>query len=423
MVDSLLRRPLDIGAMRVDGRLFKSATSETRASEDGFVTDDLLAFYEPMAQAGTPMIVTGNLYVSLQGKSAGRQAGIDQDDKIAGLREWVGVAHAGGAKLVAQLNHGGRQIAELAPGADRIVSASNVREPLYGTKPSPLRRDEIPGVVDSFVAASVRAREAGFDGVQIHAAHGYLLGQFLTPHTNRRTDEYGGPLERRARLLLEVMDAIRARHGDDYPVLVKMNGTDDLPFRHGATTDELLRVGRWLQDAGANAIEISRGHYESWPGMVQGNYRGFLRASVSVGPGMHSSKGRKLAIRAIAPVIERIAERLRPPQEGFNLPYARRFTEALDVPVIAVGGFHTRAGMDNALASGSVDAVSAARAFIADPHLYRNLTVEPTPGHPVCGYCNGCIARFSGSRIDCYNDEIRGKREVMLALTRSAQNK
>ncbi|WP_280239881.1 hypothetical protein [Nocardia abscessus] len=137
MVASSLRRPLDIGAMRVDGRLFKSATSETRATQNGFVTDDLLAFYEPMAQAGTPMIVTGNLYVSLQGKSAGRQAGIDHGDKIAGLREWVAVAHAGGSKLVAQLNHGGRQIARLAPGADRIVSASNVREPLYGTKPSP----------------------------------------------------------------------------------------------------------------------------------------------------------------------------------------------------------------------------------------------------------------------------------------------
>lgn len=290
MVERLLREPLGIGAMRLGGRLYKSATSETRATEDGFVTDDLLAFYEPMAVAGTPMIVTGNLYVSLQGKSAGRQAGIDHDDKIAGLCEWVDVAHAGGSRLVAQLNHGGRQIATLAPGADRIVSASDVREPLYRTKPSPLRRDEIAGVVASFAAASVRAREAGFDGVQIHAAHGYLLGQFLTPHTNRRSDDYGGPLAGRARLLLEVMRAVRARHADGYPVLVKMNGTDDLPFRAGATTDELVQVARWLRDAGADAIEISRGHYESWPGMIQGNYRGFMKASVAVGPGCTSAR-------------------------------------------------------------------------------------------------------------------------------------
>ncbi|MFI7669514.1 NADH:flavin oxidoreductase [Nocardia sp. NPDC049526] len=418
MADGLLSKPLEIGPMRVEGRLYKSATSETRATTDGFVTDDLLAFYEPMAQAGTPMIVTGNLYVSLQGKSAGRQAGIDSDDKIPGLREWVDLAHTGGTKLVAQLNHGGRQIAKLAPGADRIVSASDVREPLYGTKPSPLRLDEIAGVVESFVAASVRAREAGFDGVQIHAAHGYLLGQFLTPHTNRRSDDYGGPLEARARLLLEVLRAIRKRHADDYPILVKMNGTDDLPLRRGATTPELIRVARWLQDEGADAIEISRGHYESWPGMVQGNYRGFLKASVTEGPGVRSPRVRKLAIRAAAPLVERIAGRLRPPREGFNLPYARLFTEALDIPVIVVGGFHTKDAMEAAITSGSADAVSAARAFIADPYLYRAVTGDGLE-HPVCGYCNGCIARFSGSRIDCYSNDIRAQREVMLSIARS----
>ncbi len=415
MAAGLLNEPLEIGTMRVEGRLYKSATSETRATTDGFVTDDLLSFYEPMAAARTPMIVTGNLYISLQGKSAGRQAGIDHNDKIPGLREWVEVAHAGGSKLVAQLNHGGRQIAKLAPGADRIVSASNVREPLYGTKPSPLRIDEIPGVVQSFVAASVRAREAGFDGVQIHAAHGYLLSQFLTPHTNRRSDEYGGPLDARARLLLEVLHAMRELHGDDYPILVKMNGTDDLPLRRGATTPELVRVAQWLQDGGADAIEISRGHYESWPGMVQGNYRGFLKASVTAGAGMQSPRIRKLAIRAAAPLVERVARHLRPPQEGFNLSYARRFTEALDIPVIAVGGFHTKEAMEAAISSRSADAVSAARAFIADPYLYRAVTGDLLE-HPVCGYCNGCIARFSGSRIDCYSNDIRAQRETMLRI-------
>ncbi|MEW1737893.1 NADH:flavin oxidoreductase [Nocardia beijingensis] len=418
MLVDLLHEPLAIGSMRLAGRLFKSATSETRASEDGFVTDDLLAFYEPMAAAGTPMIVTGNLYISVQGKSAGRQAGIDNNDKISGLREWVDVVHAGGSKLVAQLNHGGRQIAQLAPGADRIVSASDVREPLYGTKPSPLRSDEIPGVVESFAAAAQRAREAGFDGVQIHAAHGYLLGQFLTPHTNRRSDGYGGALEGRARLLLEVMRAVRARCGEDYPVLVKMNGTDDLPFRRAATPEELVRVACWLQDAGADAVEISRGHYESWPGMIQGRYRGFLSASVTVGAAARSGAMRRLAVRAVAPVVERVAEWLRPPCEGFNLPFSQRFTAALDIPVIVVGGFHTREAMESALASGAADAVSAARAFIADPYLYRNLVGDLLAEHPVCGYCNGCIARFSGMRIDCYSHEIRARREVMFATIR-----
>src|ERR1700751_5276497 len=121
---SPLLKPLRVGRLNVAGRLYKSATSETRATDDGFVTDELLEFYEPMARAGTPLIVTGNLYVSPQGKSAGRQAGIDDDDKLPGLRDWVDLAHRHGVKLVAQLNHGGRQMGGPAPGGAGDVAAS-----------------------------------------------------------------------------------------------------------------------------------------------------------------------------------------------------------------------------------------------------------------------------------------------------------
>jgi 2,4-dienoyl-CoA reductase-like NADH-dependent reductase (Old Yellow Enzyme family) len=412
---SPLLQPLQIGKLRVPGRLFKSATSETRATEDGFVTDELLQFYEPMVHARTPLIVTGNLFVSLQSKSAGRQAGIDADDKLPGLRQWVRLAHAGGSLLVAQLNHGGRQMVESAVPGQRTVSASSVREPLYGTKPRPLRTDEIPTLVDTFAAAAERAREAGFDGVQIHAAHGYLLGQFLTPHTNRRSDRYGGSLDNRTRLLREVYQAIRTRVGDDYPVLLKMNGTDMLPLRKGATTAELVRVAEVMADEGIDAVEISRGHYESWPGMILGHYKGFIRGQVLEGSGTKMTRRRRLALLGAAPVIERAAERLAPGGEGFNLPQAQQFTSRLGIPVICVGGFHTAAGMTSAIESGRCDAVSAARAFIADPYLYQHVTAAATPTDiPVCGYCNGCIARFGGKPIDCYNDEIRSRKELML---------
>jgi 2,4-dienoyl-CoA reductase-like NADH-dependent reductase (Old Yellow Enzyme family) len=276
-------KPLQIGRLTVPGRLYKSATSETRATDEGYVTDDLLAFYEPMVRAGTPLIVTGNLFVSLQSKSAGRQAGIDSDDKKPGLRDWVQLAHSGGSLLVAQLNHGGRQMVRSSDPGKATVSASSVREPLYGTKPRPLRADEIPAVVDTFAAAAARAQEFGFDGVQIHAAHGYLLSQFLTPHTNSRNDEYGGSLDNRMRLLREVFRAIRSRGGADFPILLKMNGTDMLPLRKGATTAELVRVAKAMADEGIDAVEISRGHYESWPGMILGHYKGFIGGQVKEG--------------------------------------------------------------------------------------------------------------------------------------------
>jgi 2,4-dienoyl-CoA reductase-like NADH-dependent reductase (Old Yellow Enzyme family) len=179
---------------------------------------------------------------------AERQAGIDADDKKPGLREWVDLAHSGGSLLVAQLNHGGRQIVESAVAGEPTVSASSVREPLFGTKPRPLRSDEIHSLVETFADAAERARDSGFDGVQIHAAHGYLLGQFLTPHTNRRTDNYGGSLDNRMRLLREVYIAIRTRVGDGYPILLKINGTDMLPLRSGATTPDLIRVAKVMRE-------------------------------------------------------------------------------------------------------------------------------------------------------------------------------
>ncbi len=411
---SPLLKPLQIGRLTVPGRLYKSATSETRATDEGYVTDELLDFYEPMVRAGTPLIVTGNLFVSLQSKSAGRQAGIDSDDKKAGLREWVQLAHSGGSLLVAQLNHGGRQMVQSSVPGKAAVSASSVREPLYGTKPRALRADEIPALVDTFAAAAERAQEVGFDGVQIHAAHGYLLGQFLTPHTNRRNDEYGGSLDNRMRLLREVFRAIRTRVGDDFPVLLKMNGTDMLPLRRGATTAELVHVAKGMADEGIDAVEISRGHYESWPGMILGHYKGFISGQVKEGSGTKMSRRRRMTMLALAPIFERAAERLAPGGEGFNLRQAEQFTAQLDIPVICVGGFHTAEGMESAIATGRCDAVSAARAFIADPYLFKNVQT-PTPGGPVCGYCNGCIARFGGRPIDCYNDEIRAQKDLMLS--------
>jgi 2,4-dienoyl-CoA reductase-like NADH-dependent reductase (Old Yellow Enzyme family) len=410
---SPLLKPLRIGRLNVAGRLYKSATSETRATDDGYVTDELLEFYEPIVRAGTPLIVTGNLFVSLQAKSAGRQAGIDTDDKKPGLREWVQLAHNGGSLLIAQLNHGGRQMPRSSDPGKATVSASSVREPLYGTKPRPLRADEIPALADTFAAAAGRAQDVGFDGVQIHAAHGYLLSQFLTPHTNRRNDEYGGSLDNRMRLLREVYGAIRARVGDDFPILLKMNGTDMLPLRKGATTAELVRVAKVMADEGIDAVEVSRAHYESWPGMVLGHYKGFISGQVKEGSGTKMSRRRRMTMLALAPIIERAAERLAPGGEGFNLPQAEQFTPHLDIPVICVGGFHTTKGMESAIETGRCDAVSAARAFIADPYLFKNVQT-PTRGRPVCGYCNGCIARFGGKPIDCYNDEIRAQKELML---------
>ena len=186
------------------GRLIKTATAETRATDDGFVTPELIDFYSPMAKGGTPLIITGNIYASLDGKSAPRQVGADHDDKIPGLKRLTEAVHAHGSKMFAQLNHCGRQVVPRFAGLAEAVSASAKTEFVTGTRPRALTLVEIEHLVARYADAAERCKKAGFDGIQIHAANGYLMSQFLTPYTNRRTDAYGGSVEGRTRLLREV---------------------------------------------------------------------------------------------------------------------------------------------------------------------------------------------------------------------------
>ena len=252
--DGILFSPIRIGTLDLPGRLFKTATAETRATIDGFVSQDVIDFYVPIAQGGTPLIITGNIYISRQAKSAPHQLGVDDDDKIPGLAQMVDAVHAHGSKMFAQLNHCGRQVVPGFVGAVDVVSASGVKDLLTGTVPREMSVTEIHRIVEQFAAAAGRCQRAGFDGVQMHSANGYLLSQFLTPYTNRRQDEYGGSLERRTRFGCEVYRAIRAEVGPDFPVIIKMNGADRLPLRDGLQTSELVKVAQIMQTEGVDAV-------------------------------------------------------------------------------------------------------------------------------------------------------------------------
>jgi 2,4-dienoyl-CoA reductase-like NADH-dependent reductase (Old Yellow Enzyme family) len=411
--DSPLFSPLAIGPLRVAGRVFKAATSETRASHDGHVTDELLAFYEPIFRAGTPLVITGNTYPSRQGKSTPFQAGCDADDKIPGLRRWADLAHRHGSAVVAQINHAGRQVFPASVGQPEALSASNVADKVMGTRPRPLTYAEVREVVESFAAAAARCREAGFDGIQIHAAHGYLVNQFLTPYTNRRRDEYGGAFASRLRLLIEIHRAVRARVDDGCAVILKLNGTDSLPLRRGLRTDELIEIARVMQEEGVDAIEISVGHYESGLPMVRGTFDRYFPGVLDEGMGPHMARWRRAGMRLVRPLATAAFNLVWPHREGFNLKYARRFKAALRIPVICVGGFVTRAAMEAALADSGCDAVSCGRPMIADPLLYRHLR-EGTTG-PRCVFCNACVARVGGRPVDCYEPAVRAERDRMLA--------
>jgi 2,4-dienoyl-CoA reductase-like NADH-dependent reductase (Old Yellow Enzyme family) len=410
--DRLLFKPINIGKLAIAGRLIKTATAETRATDDGFVTPELIGFYLPMAKGGTPLIITGNIYVSRDGKSAPRQVGADHDDKIPGLRRLTDAVHAHGSRMFAQLNHCGRQVVPRFAGLAEAVSASAKTEIVTGTRPRALTVAEIEALVVRYADAAERCQKAGFDGVQIHAANGYLMSQFLTPYTNRRTDAYGGSVEGRTRLLREVLRAIKSRVGPDFPVIIKMNGSDYLPLRPGLKTTELAEIAAILERVGADAIEVSVGHYESGFPMVRGTFGRCLRNMVQ-GSMSHLGFLRRWLFRLFWPILALVFNLVWTPREGFNLRYAREFKRKLAIPVICVGGFLTREAMEAAIRQGECDIVSAGRAFIADPLLYRHLR-DNEPG-PRCVDCNACIGHLGAQPAECYHPRVRAQKDAMLA--------
>ncbi|ACL02860.1 Predicted NADH:flavin oxidoreductase/NADH oxidase [Desulfatibacillum aliphaticivorans] len=399
---SILAQPLKIGELTADGRVFKTATSETRATEDGFVSDELLDFYRPIAQAGTPLIITGNLYVTEEGKSTYRMCGADYVDKIKGLSQWADLVHCQGGLLFGQINHCGRQVMARAMGLDSAVSASDVKEKVMGVKPRPLTQREIKQAAEDYVRSAEICEQAGFDGVQIHAGHGYLINQFLTPYTNRRDDQYGGSFVKRLRLLLEIYWGIRER--TNLTVIMKINGADYLPGRQGLSTAQLVEVARILQEEGLDALEVTVGHYESGFPMIRGNFGPFFKGLMEEGIGPQLPWFRRFGITCFRHPLAYIFDHIWPAQEGFNLHYAREFKKKLSIPVICVGGFLTREHMEQAIDGGACDAVSVGRAMIADPYLFRNI-LNGENG-PKCSFCNACIARAGRLPVDCYDPEV-----------------
>ncbi|WP_420475535.1 hypothetical protein [Noviherbaspirillum sp. ST9] len=412
---SVLFDPLTIGGMTIPSRIIKTATTETMSTEDGFVTDELVAFYELYAEAGTPLIITGNFYTQRSGRVYNRMPGADHDDKIPGMKRMADIAHRHGSKICAQLSHAGRQVFQPAT-LDDPVSASAVSDKFSGIKPREMRIDEIRSFVEGFARAAERCQRAGFDAIQIHASQGYLLSQFLTPYTNRRQDAYGGSAENRLRILLDILKAVRERVGEGFPILIKLNGDDALPLRKGLKTPDLVEIARVLEDHGLDAVEISVGHYESGFPTIRGNFNRFFDTLLNEGIGQEYPRGKQRSMRLSKGILAALSNRLWPHSEGFNLGYAEQFKRALKIPVICVGGFTGPDAMAEAINTGQCDAVSIARAMIADPYLVRHIRRQEIG--PQCRFCNACLAHVGARAVDCSHPEVVTERAAMLERER-----
>ncbi len=244
-----------LNGMKLSNRFVRSATWEGMATDDGAVTPQLIQTMHTLARGGVGLIISGHTYVRPDGQAGPWQMGAYRDELIPGLKELAASVHEAGGKIVMQLTHAGNFAAEKLTGQPPLVVSDF--EGLAKSPRKEITAQDIREIVSAFGEAAGRARAAGFDGVQIHSAHGYLLSQFLSPAFNRRSDEYGGTVSNRARIHLEVYRAIREVVGKDYPILIKINCRDF--DETGLSLDDSVRTASLLADAGLNAIEVSGG--------------------------------------------------------------------------------------------------------------------------------------------------------------------
>lgn len=393
----LLFTPGAIGRLELPNRLIRSATHEGMADEAGRPTEAQAALYEELARGGVGLIITGYVGVHASGKSAlHRMAMIDSDALVPAHRRLVERVHAAGGRIALQLAHCGRQTWSGVTGqpllAPSAVACSVTRE-----RPRAMSEADIAMVVQAFDEAARRAREAGYDAVQVHAAHGYLLSSFLSRRTNRRRDAYGGTPEKRFRVVAEVLRAVRDAVGPEIPVLIKLNTLERA--RAGIRPAECVRYAEMVEATGCcDAIELSGGTNEEAFVMSRGD---FPAATIlrSLQPYCDYPPAVKAILRRVAfPAIRR----LQPPfSEGYNLQTAAAVKAAVGLPVITVGGMRSGRFIEDAIASGKTDFVSLARPLVREPNLPARLREDPA-AIALCRSCNLCLVRAGAGPLRCY---------------------
>jgi 2,4-dienoyl-CoA reductase-like NADH-dependent reductase (Old Yellow Enzyme family) len=355
----------EINGMKLANRFVRSATWEGMAADDGACTPKLIDLMAALAKGGVGLIVSSHAYVSPEGQAGPWQVGVYDDKLIPGLQEMTAAVHENGGKIVMQLAHAG-YFANPKLTGQTPMAPSNAEGFAKGPRQE-MTADDIQGVVKAYGAAAKRAQTAGFDGVQIHSAHGYLLSQFLSPAFNQRRDEYGGGIENRARALVEVLRQIRQTVGSDFPVLVKMNCQDFI--ENGLSLEDSLQAAKRLVENGIDAIELSGG--------------------VLISPKLSPSR---MGIKSEE-------------KEAYFQNEARAFKKEIKVPLILVGGNRSFQVAERLVNEGLADYLSMSRPLIREPGLI-NRWKSGDLSRATCLSDNMCfMPAMKGKGIYCLTEE------------------
>lgn len=338
-----------INSMELGNRFVRSATWEGMCDENGRPGNRLAECYRDLARGGVGLIITGYAFVLRDGKQTRGSLGAHRDDFKNEMEALSSAVHREGGKLCMQLVHTGGQAR--VPAEGRLLAPSALAAEEYAGVPQEMTKRDIEDVVAAFREGARRAKDWGFDAVQLHAAHGYLISQFLSPRTNLRTDEYGGSIENRSRFLIELYRSVRGEVGTSFPILVKLNGSDHV--EKGLTPEDAVRVATMLDNAGIDAIEVSSGTPASGD---------------------------------LMPARKKIDA---PEQEAYNLVPAGRIRKAVACPVMVVGGFRSFDIAEQAVKNSEADYLSLARPFVREPGLVKRWQSGDT-SRARCISCNGC---------------------------------
>lgn len=321
----------------IKNRLFKSAMSEQLGLRDHNPKPGLAKLYGRWAEGGIGLSMTGNIMIDRTALGEPKNVVLDEKSDLTEFKNWAAAGKKNGSHIWTQLNHPGKQIPNFiaeVPVAPSAIALTRGLEKGFN-KPRALLEDEILEIIKKFATSAKLAKEAGFTGVQIHGAHGYLVSQFLSPRHNQRDDQWGGSLENRMRFVLSVYNAIREQVGNDFPIGIKLNSADFM--KGGFSEEDSMQVVKTLADAGIDLIEISGGTYEN--------------------PSMMGSDAKKSTVQ----------------REAYFLDYADKVRALVDTPLVVTGGFRSAKAMQDALDSGATDFIGVARTTAVDPDFPNKL--------------------------------------------------
>lgn len=391
-----------VSGIPVKNRIFRSATHDGLADDNGAPTQKLINKYAYMAKNNVGCIITGYAGVSENGMSPyPAMLKLHKDELIDSYKELTAAVHGYNTPIIAQLAHCGRQTSSKVIGVQKAAPTA-MRHLFYWDKAKALDEAEIYQIIDDFVSAAVRAKKAGFDGVQLHGGHGYLLHDFLSSYGNRRNDCWGGSLENRCRIVELIIKGIK-ENTDNMPVWIKLSAADNR--KNGMNIDDSVEIAKRLEKAGLDCIEVSCGSVEDGMSTMRSRVMPMDAVFRYKEPCASFPKGLKEFSREAANLINPMMKQPMP-LENFNVGYAESIKKNASIPVITVGGIHRLDDMEYIVSNGMADFVSMCRPFICEPNLVTKL-MNGTQKQAKCIMCNYCGLVIEKENTKCLYGKIK----------------